>query len=354
MIFFHFVIESYLILKKVFIILGSPISPDTTNGKLMEPLTSTPVNDVAGKFKRIKAKSGEGGTSRAYRSLRSNTCENLTAITQEHSRTTRFRYNHQATASDPVIEPTKLDEAAMLSPRSPAAGGFFRGGEFRASTNSSLLTRSDTTTSILSRSESNSSLLRRETSSSLFRSDSPSGGSSSSGLTKNDITNYILNNTDSVTTDTTLPSPLFRTESRSSIRSSDTSATVMRSSQSSPKPNPDYGSTPPTSLGSDKGPLSPTSTNSNNNNVSKTSSHSKISTTTSPHSTSELPVRGVPDGCGLDSPTSSPSNTSSKLSTSTIPIPSALDLLNLKKGWLMKFGITKDWQKHWFVLQVTF
>ena len=314
----------------------------------MEPLTSTPINDVTGKFKRIKTKSGEGGTSRAYRSLRSNTCENLTAITQEHSRTTRFRYNHQATASDPVIEPTK-DEAAMLSPRSPAAGGFFRGGEFRASTNSSLLARSDTTTSILSRSESNSSLLRRETSSSLFRSDSPN--SSNSGLTKNDITNYILNNSNSVTTDT-LPSPLFRSESRSSVRSNDTSATVLRSSQSSPKPSQEYGSSPPTSLGSEKGPLSPTSTKTSNNNVSKTS-HSKISTTTSPHSTSDLPVRGVPDGCGLESPTSSPPTTSSKLSTSTIPIPSALDLLNLKKGWLMKFGITKDWQKHWFVLQVT-
>ena len=36
--------------------------------------------EVAGRFKKIKAKTGEG--TRAYRSLRSNTCENLSAIPQ--------------------------------------------------------------------------------------------------------------------------------------------------------------------------------------------------------------------------------------------------------------------------------
>ena len=55
----------------------------------------------------------------------------------------------------------------------------------------------------------------------------------------------------------------------------------------------------------------------------------------------ELPVRGVPDGCGLEvSPV-----------PLSIPIPSPHELLNLKKGWLMKQGLTKEWQKHWFVLQ---
>ena len=56
----------------------------------------------------------------------------------------------------------------------------------------------------------------------------------------------------------------------------------------------------------------------------------------------DLPVRGVPDGCGLE--ISAPTPTS-------VPIPSPHELLNLKKGWLMKQGLAKEWQKHWFVLQ---
>ena len=75
-------------------------------------------------------------------------------------------------------------------------------------------------------------------------------------------------------------------------------------------------------------------------------------------SPTELPVRGVPDGCVLDvslqlsstTPLSPPDN--SKIAPQ-IPIPSPHELLNLKKGWLMKQSPTKDWHKHWFVLQGT-
>ena len=70
----------------------------------------------------------------------------------------------------------------------------------------------------------------------------------------------------------------------------------------------------------------------------------------------ELPVRGVPDGCGLDVSlgTTPISSTPDKASvTPQIPIPSPHELLNLKKGWLMKQSPTKDWHKHWFVLQGT-
>ena len=71
----------------------------------------------------------------------------------------------------------------------------------------------------------------------------------------------------------------------------------------------------------------------------------------------ELPVRGVPDGCGLDVSlqTTPISSTPDKASVTVpqIPIPSPHELLNLKKGWLMKQSPTKDWHKHWFVLQGT-
>ena len=70
----------------------------------------------------------------------------------------------------------------------------------------------------------------------------------------------------------------------------------------------------------------------------------------------ELPVRGVPDGCGLDVSlqTTPISSTPDKASVAPqIPIPSPHELLNLKKGWLMKQSPTKDWHKHWFVLQGT-
>ena len=79
-----------------------------------------------------------------------------------------------------------------------------------------------------------------------------------------------------------------------------------------------------------------------------------------------LPARGVPDGgCGLDpslQPPTTPSPTKfgdslpTKLETSspivpTIPVPSPHELLNCKKGWLMKSSPGGEWQKHWFVLQ---
>ncbi|XP_025163841.1 protein outspread isoform X2 [Harpegnathos saltator] len=57
-------------------------------------------------------------------------------------------------------------------------------------------------------------------------------------------------------------------------------------------------------------------------------------------------IRGDPDGCGLDisgirySPTSE----------LRVDLP-AEDLLNIKKGWLMKQGLSKEWNKHWFVLR---
>ena len=84
----------------------------------------------------------------------------------------------------------------------------------------------------------------------------------------------------------------------------------------------------------------------------------------------DLPARGVPDGCGLDIalPVTPPSQQDISLQLSPlsaaatqdkpqlspqIPIPSPHELLNLKKGWLMKRSPAKDWHKHWFVLQGT-
>ena len=74
-----------------------------------------------------------------------------------------------------------------------------------------------------------------------------------------------------------------------------------------------------------------------------------------PSLSSSLPVRGVPDGCGLDVslPSSLGANTDNSQLKPQIPIPSPHELLNLKKGWLMKQSPTKDWHKHWFVLQGT-
>uniref|UniRef100_A0A1B6EDG1 PH domain-containing protein n=1 Tax=Clastoptera arizonana TaxID=38151 RepID=A0A1B6EDG1_9HEMI len=62
--------------------------------------------------------------------------------------------------------------------------------------------------------------------------------------------------------------------------------------------------------------------------------------------TSHKQVRGDPDGCGLDLSTLrySPS------SELRVELP-AEDLLNIKKGWLMKQGSDKEWNKHWFVLR---
>ena len=81
----------------------------------------------------------------------------------------------------------------------------------------------------------------------------------------------------------------------------------------------------------------------------------------------QLLSRGEPDGgCGLDpslqlptspTPTKFGDSLPTKLEASThsiptIPVPSPHELLNCKKGWLMKQGPGGEWQKHWFVLQV--
>ncbi|VVC44570.1 Hypothetical protein CINCED_3A020537 [Cinara cedri] len=62
--------------------------------------------------------------------------------------------------------------------------------------------------------------------------------------------------------------------------------------------------------------------------------------------TNQKQIRGDPDGCGLDlSLRYSPS------SELRVDLPTE-DLLNIKKGWLMKQGSTSDeWNKHWFVLR---
>ncbi|XP_067206469.1 protein outspread isoform X4 [Linepithema humile] len=57
-------------------------------------------------------------------------------------------------------------------------------------------------------------------------------------------------------------------------------------------------------------------------------------------------IRGDPDGCGLDISGSRYSPTSEL----RVDLP-AEDLLNIKKGWLMKQGLNKEWNKHWFVLR---
>ncbi|XP_015172858.1 PREDICTED: protein outspread isoform X3 [Polistes dominula] len=57
-------------------------------------------------------------------------------------------------------------------------------------------------------------------------------------------------------------------------------------------------------------------------------------------------VRGDPDGCGLDISTIRYSPTSEL----RVDLP-AENVLNIKKGWLMKQGLNKEWNKHWFVLR---
>ncbi|XP_049830062.1 protein outspread isoform X1 [Schistocerca gregaria] len=57
-------------------------------------------------------------------------------------------------------------------------------------------------------------------------------------------------------------------------------------------------------------------------------------------------VRGDPDGCGLDLS----SQRYSPNSELRVDLP-AEELLNIKKGWLMKLGTNKEWNKHWFVLR---
>ncbi|XP_046620410.1 protein outspread isoform X1 [Neodiprion virginianus] len=57
-------------------------------------------------------------------------------------------------------------------------------------------------------------------------------------------------------------------------------------------------------------------------------------------------IRGDPDGCGLDISGTRYSPTSEL----RVDLP-AEDLLNIKKGWLMKQSVNKEWNKHWFVLR---
>ncbi|XP_068233112.1 protein outspread isoform X20 [Palaemon carinicauda] len=57
-------------------------------------------------------------------------------------------------------------------------------------------------------------------------------------------------------------------------------------------------------------------------------------------------VRGDPDGCGLE--VSPPYTANPDLQRVDLP---AEDLLYIKKGWLMKLSLNKDWNKYWFVLR---
>ena len=56
------------------------INIEEASSSLDQPPASTASLEAGPRFKKIKAKTGEG--TRAYRSLRSNTCENLSAIPQ--------------------------------------------------------------------------------------------------------------------------------------------------------------------------------------------------------------------------------------------------------------------------------
>lgn len=57
-------------------------------------------------------------------------------------------------------------------------------------------------------------------------------------------------------------------------------------------------------------------------------------------------MRGDPDGCGLDLSL----NRYSPSSELRVDLPSE-DILNIKKGWLLKQGEGLEWVKHWFVLR---
>ncbi|GLG98461.1 Uncharacterized protein GBIM_05111 [Gryllus bimaculatus] len=73
-----------------------------------------------------------------------------------------------------------------------------------------------------------------------------------------------------------------------------------------------------------------------------------IQGTDQPDASGDKLVRGDPDGCGLDL-SSQRYSPSSEL---RVDLP-AEDLLNIKKGWLMKQGLNKEFNKHWFVLRGT-
>ncbi|KAF4531391.1 hypothetical protein B566_EDAN009632, partial [Ephemera danica] len=66
----------------------------------------------------------------------------------------------------------------------------------------------------------------------------------------------------------------------------------------------------------------------------------------------DKPVRGDPDGCGLDTVSTCFTASGGNASTAELRVDlPAEDLLHLKKGWLLKQGPDKEWGKHWFVLR---
>lgn len=81
--------------------------------------------------------------------------------------------------------------------------------------------------------------------------------------------------------------------------------------------------------------------------LSKTSQNTISSPKLKPSQTHE---RGDPDGdCGLDD---APANYLSKNSELRVTIPSTEELINSKKGWLMKQDSrSSDWSKYWFSLR---
>ena len=157
------------------------------------------------------------------------------------------------------------------------------------------------------------------------------------------------------------PTPLFSASvSSSSVKYSATSATSAPSTPSSPAASPASvaTSTPVQQPPAPGRPVIQIDSPQTETEESSTSGSPPSSPPISPQSGDsppppELPVRGVPDGCGLDVSLHTTPAPDKASVTPQIPIPSPHELLNLKKGWLMKQSPTKDWHKHWFVLQGT-
>ena len=157
------------------------------------------------------------------------------------------------------------------------------------------------------------------------------------------------------------PTPLFSASvSSSSVKYSATSATSAPSTPSPPaaSPAPVATSTPVQQPPAPGQPVIQIDSPQTETEESSTGGSPPSSPPISPQSGDsppppELPVRGVPDGCGLDVSLHTTPAPDKASVTPQIPIPSPHELLNLKKGWLMKQSPTKDWHKHWFVLQGT-
>lgn len=231
------------------------------------------------RYKKIKTKTGDG--TRAYRSLRSNTCENLSVIPTSDNATSRRSRLSKLSNPSPLV--TNFNTNNIPPPQ-------------LASPNASVPKLISPATPTHFTSEVSTTSVRYNPSN-----DSPTQKSSSNKHEQN-------------------PAPPIQQQPVIQIEDDVDS----ESSGSAVTPNSDSSNSP----------------------------------------TETLPVRGVPDGCGLDSspqPSPSPSPVNSTPDTSStnstqgrakIPTPSALELLNLKKGWLMKQqSPSKEWQKHWFVLQ---